>query len=69
MINNSLFTDGAEPPVLPCLQKAFPEKFRPHAHILSIPVTEKMPTFTSNNHDSLGKLFHGFLDHFANTFT
>nr|XP_027207800.1 poly(A) RNA polymerase gld-2 homolog B-like [Penaeus vannamei] len=60
---------GTEPPLLPCLQRAFGEKFRPNAHILSIPVTEKMPTFTSNNHDSLGKLFHGFLDYFANTFT
>lgn len=60
---------GAEPPVLPCLQKAFPDKFRAHDHINSIPITEKMPTFTSNNHDSLGKLFHGFLDYFANKFT
>ncbi|KAK3878022.1 hypothetical protein Pcinc_017319 [Petrolisthes cinctipes] len=60
---------GAEPPVLPCLQKAFPDKFRAHDHINSIPITEKMPTFTSNNRDSLGKLFHGLLDYFANKFT
>ncbi|XP_069942177.1 uncharacterized protein [Cherax quadricarinatus] len=60
---------GVEPPVLPCLQKTFPEKFRAYAQITSIPVTEKMPTFTSNNHDSLGKLLHGFLDYFANKFT
>ncbi|KAG7171314.1 Poly(A) RNA polymerase gld-2 A-like [Homarus americanus] len=60
---------GMEPPVLPCLQKTFPEKFRAATPITSIPVTEKMPTFTSNNHDSLGKLFHGFLDYFANRFT
>lgn len=60
---------GVEPPVLPCLQKAFPEKFRAYAQITSIPVTEKMPAFTSNNHDSLGQLFHGFLNYFANTFT
>ncbi|XP_064084448.1 poly(A) RNA polymerase gld-2-like isoform X1 [Macrobrachium nipponense] len=60
---------GVQPPVLPCLQKSFPDKFHDNAPIMSIPITERMPTFTSNNHDTLGQLFHGFLNYFANTFT
>lgn len=60
---------GVEPPVLPCLQKTYPQKFRACAQITTIPVTERMPTFTSNNYDTLGKLFHGFLNYFANDFT
>lgn len=59
---------GVEPPVLPCLQKIFPEKFRAHGPVTNINVTEKMPIFTSKNTLSLGQLFHGFLDHFANKF-
>ncbi|KAG0730194.1 Poly(A) RNA polymerase gld-2 A [Chionoecetes opilio] len=59
---------GMEPPVLPCLQKIFPEKFRAHGPVTNISVTEKMPAFTSKNTLSLGKLFHGFLDHFANKY-
>ncbi|XP_045137385.1 uncharacterized protein LOC123519860 [Portunus trituberculatus] len=59
---------GVEPPVLPCLQKIFPEKFRAHGPVTNISVTEKMPTFTSKNTFSIGKLFHGFLDHYANKF-
>lgn len=61
-------TEGVEPPVLPCLQKIFPEKFRAHGPVTNISVTEKMPTFTSKNTFSIGKLFHGFLDHYANKF-
>ncbi|XP_068227009.1 uncharacterized protein [Palaemon carinicauda] len=61
--------NGVQPPVLPCLQKNFPDKFHDNAPIMSILITEKMPTFTSNNHETLGQLFHGFLNYFANTFT
>ncbi|CAL4066339.1 unnamed protein product, partial [Meganyctiphanes norvegica] len=60
---------GMDPPVLPCLQKSFPDKFRARSHITSIPVGERLPEFTSNNKDTLGELFLGFLNYYANQFT
>ncbi|KAL7639026.1 UNVERIFIED_CONTAM: hypothetical protein RMT77_010560 [Armadillidium vulgare] len=59
---------GLEVPLLPCLHKAFPDKFSPSNHVFRMPVTERMPLFVSNNKQTLGELFLGFLEYYAHKF-
>ncbi|XP_076047115.1 uncharacterized protein LOC143028620 isoform X3 [Oratosquilla oratoria] len=59
---------GVSPPVLPCLQQVFPERFRSHTPMLNEPIIQPLPKFVSNNKDTLGQLFVGFFDYFANIF-
>ncbi|KAB7494107.1 Poly(A) RNA polymerase gld-2-like protein A, partial [Armadillidium nasatum] len=59
---------GLEVPLLPCLHKAFPDKFSSSNHVFRMPVTERMPLFVSNNKQTLGELFLGFLEYYAHKF-
>ncbi|XP_066510043.1 poly(A) RNA polymerase GLD2-like [Hoplias malabaricus] len=56
-------------PVIPCLQKDYPECFNPVMDIHSVPEGPKsIPPFVSKNHSSLGDLFLGFLKYYATVF-
>ena len=54
--------------MLPSLQMVFPETFKPRQEVLNIPIPEYLPKFISNNKLSLGELFLGFLNYYANEF-
>ena len=56
---------GVSPPVLPCLQKLHPRIFHPESDIFSLPYSLPSPPFTSNNTESLGKLFVGFFKYYT----
>ena len=56
---------GVSPPVLPCLQKSHPRLFNPDSDIFSLPYSLPDPTYTSNNRESLGKLFVGFFQYYT----
>ena len=56
---------GVSPPVLPCLQKSQPRLFNPESDIFSLPYSLPSPQFTSNNTESLGKLFVGFFKYYT----
>lgn len=58
---------GVKPAVLPCLHKMHPEKFHPARDIIQIDMIEDIPSYKSENHQSLGDLFIGFL-HYYSTF-
>ena len=57
---------GVSPPVLPCLQKSHPRIFNPESDIFSLPYSLPSPAYTSNNNESLGKLFVGFFKYYTN---
>ena len=57
---------GVSPPVLPCLQKSHPRIFNPESDIFSLPYSLPSPAYTSNNTESLGKLFVGFFKYYTN---
>ncbi|RMZ95341.1 poly(A) RNA polymerase GLD2-like, partial [Brachionus plicatilis] len=54
-----------KPPVLPVLQKLFPDKFDVDISVSELKLNEDLPTFTSQNSQSLGDLFAGFLNFYA----
>ena len=56
---------GVSPPVLPCLQKSHPRLFNPDSDIFSLPYSLPDPPYTSNNRESLGKLFVGFFQYYT----
>ncbi|KAK7116384.1 poly(A) RNA polymerase GLD2-like [Littorina saxatilis] len=53
------------PPVLPCLQKLYPDRFHMKTDVKNLRLDEPLPELRSKNDDSLGKLFQGFLDYYA----
>lgn len=53
------------PPVLPVLQKLFPDKFDVDINVSELKLNEDLPTFTSQNTQTLGELFAGFLAYYA----
>ncbi|XP_023679027.1 poly(A) RNA polymerase GLD2 [Paramormyrops kingsleyae] len=56
-------------PVIPCLQKDYPECFNPSMEIHLVPEGPKdIPPFKSKNQSALGTLFLGFLKYFATEF-
>ncbi|XP_040052582.1 poly(A) RNA polymerase GLD2 [Gasterosteus aculeatus] len=56
-------------PVLPCLQRDYPECFNPHMDIDMVPEGPKrIPPFISRNQSSLGELLLGFLKYYATDF-
>uniref|UniRef100_A0AAR2LD40 polynucleotide adenylyltransferase n=1 Tax=Pygocentrus nattereri TaxID=42514 RepID=A0AAR2LD40_PYGNA len=56
-------------PVIPCLQKDYPECFSPVMDIHLVPDGPKnIPSFVSKNQSSLGDLLLGFLKYFATVF-
>jgi len=61
---------GLHIPVLPCLQQVRAERFWPEADIRRLqPFTEdELKPLRSNNYLTLGQLFYGFLDYYANQF-
>lgn len=56
------------PPVLPCLQKLYPERFDPSVDLKKLRLDEPLDDLSSKNTDSLGKLFQGFLNYYAFSF-
>ncbi|XP_048253385.1 poly(A) RNA polymerase gld-2 homolog A-like [Haliotis rufescens] len=56
---------GCNPPVLPCLQTQFPKTFQPDADIRELKLNEKLPLTETQNKDSLGDLFLGFLEYYS----
>lgn len=61
---------GLQVPVLPCLQKVRPERFWPEGDIrrLQTFTDEELRPLRSTNQMTLGQLFAGFLDYYANQF-
>lgn len=59
------FLGGVTPPVIPCLHGLYPGKFYPFSDIHSIDMWEQLSTFHSDNHQSLGELFLGFLHYYS----
>ncbi|KAI1905228.1 hypothetical protein AGOR_G00013960 [Albula goreensis] len=56
-------------PVIPCLQREYPECFDPSMDIHLVPEGPKdIPSFTSRNQSSLGDLLIGFLKYYAIVF-
>ncbi|CAF0811092.1 unnamed protein product [Brachionus calyciflorus] len=55
-----------KPPVLPVLQKLFPDKFNIENDVSNLKLNEELPIFTSQNTQTLGELFSGYLDYFSN---
>jgi len=62
---------GVHPPVLTCLQRVRSDRFWPEGDIRRIvPFNEEeLKPLRSNNNLTLGQLFAGFLDYFANQFS
>ncbi|XP_037275570.1 poly(A) RNA polymerase GLD2 isoform X1 [Rhipicephalus microplus] len=59
---------GCEPAVLPSLQKMQPGRFCSDGDVRLLRLGEDLPPWQSANTQSLGALFIGFLDYFANRF-
>lgn len=59
---------GCSPPALPSLQAEYPAVFSATQDVRLINLDDNLPSFSSSNRDTLGELFHGFLDYFANGF-
>lgn len=59
---------GCEPAVLPSLQKMQPDRFCSEGDVRLLRLGEDLPPWRSANTQSLGALFVGFLDFFANRF-
>ena len=55
-----------QPPVLPVLQKLSPEKYNINTDIRTLRLNDNEHAWTSNNVQSLGELFVGFLDYYSN---
>lgn len=64
-IYNVFLTGGVNPPALPCLHEMYPEKFSPTVDIHYIDIQEELPKFSSDNKQSLGELFLGFLHYYT----
>ena len=67
------FVGGCRPPVLPSLQRCYPDWFKPQCDVRTLNVTKTLPApdkyvFRFENHMSLGELLVGFLDYYANRF-
>lgn len=56
---------GTQPHVLPCLQSEMPDKFSNDNNIHHIDIHEKMPQYKSENNQTLGELFYGFLQYYT----
>ncbi|XP_065560787.1 poly(A) RNA polymerase gld-2 homolog A-like isoform X2 [Artemia franciscana] len=61
---------GTSPRVLPCLQQMYDRNFHPNVALGRLkPLTEyELNRFCSKNQESIGDLFLGFLDYYANRF-
>lgn len=59
---------GLDEPVLPNLQKEYPEKFSNSTSILLIKIHEEMPTWKSKNEMGLGELLILFLEYYSRKF-
>lgn len=59
------FIGGVTPPAIPCLHGLYPEKFSPNSEIHNIDIQEELPPFYSDNKQSLGELFLGFLRYYS----
>nr|XP_006626837.2 PREDICTED: poly(A) RNA polymerase GLD2 [Lepisosteus oculatus]XP_015220995.1 PREDICTED: poly(A) RNA polymerase GLD2 [Lepisosteus oculatus]XP_015221003.1 PREDICTED: poly(A) RNA polymerase GLD2 [Lepisosteus oculatus] len=56
-------------PVIPCLQREYPECFNPSMDIHLVPEGPRnIPPYTSKNESTLGDLFLGFLKYYATVF-
>uniref|UniRef100_A0A023GNI4 Putative polya rna polymerase gld-2 protein a n=1 Tax=Amblyomma triste TaxID=251400 RepID=A0A023GNI4_AMBTT len=60
---------GVEPAVLPCLQKMEPGRFPSDGDVRLLRLGEELPQWRSSNTQSLGALFVGFLNFYANRFS
>ncbi|KAL8604442.1 hypothetical protein ACOMHN_042271 [Nucella lapillus] len=56
------------PPVVPCLQMNHSERFNPTVDLRNLQLDEPLFHKPSENRDSLGQLFQGFLNYYAFTF-
>uniref|UniRef100_A0A0L8IHD0 PAP-associated domain-containing protein n=3 Tax=Octopus bimaculoides TaxID=37653 RepID=A0A0L8IHD0_OCTBM len=56
---------GCSRPVLPVLQKLYPDVFSIKNDISSLRLDEELPLYESQNTDSLGDLYIGFLKYYA----
>lgn len=59
---------GCNPPVIPNLQRLYPNKFSNQTDIRSLTLNERMDYPPSNNSQSVGKIFIGFLKYFSEEF-
>jgi len=60
---------GVKPAVLPCLQKTNPNMFSAHSDVRHLSLTmEELVQYKSQNTATLGELFLGFLNYYANEF-
>ncbi|XP_074663084.1 poly(A) RNA polymerase gld-2 homolog A-like [Tubulanus polymorphus] len=59
---------GAEPPVMPSLQKLAPSKFNCDTDIRTLTLSDALPNYNCTNNASLGELFLGFLKYYSETF-
>lgn len=60
---------GCKPPVLPVLQKMQPNRFPSDGDVRMLRLGEDPPQWRSENNQSLGALFAGFVDFYANRFS
>ncbi|BES94256.1 Poly(A) RNA polymerase gld-2 [Nesidiocoris tenuis] len=56
---------AVSPPVLPCLQEMYKDKFNPTNKINKINSLERMKPYQSENTQTLGELFLGFFQYYA----
>jgi poly(A) RNA polymerase GLD2 len=56
---------ACSPPILPCLQKLYPGKFSTKTNITTLRLNEPLEPWTSQNKQSLGEVFNGFLDYYS----
>lgn len=56
---------GVSPPVLPCLHALYPDKFQKILDLSNIDMIESMKSYTSDNRQTMGELFYGFLEYYS----
>ncbi|XP_076355314.1 poly(A) RNA polymerase GLD2-like isoform X1 [Tachypleus tridentatus] len=59
---------GCSTPVLPCLQSIVKDKFLLHSDVRSLKMQEEIPKWNSQNNQTLGELFVGFLNYYSYMF-
>ncbi|XP_076355316.1 poly(A) RNA polymerase GLD2-like isoform X2 [Tachypleus tridentatus] len=60
--------NGCSTPVLPCLQSIVKDKFLLHSDVRSLKMQEEIPKWNSQNNQTLGELFVGFLNYYSYMF-
>lgn len=60
---------GCQPAVLPCLHELMPGHFLPDSDVKSLDLFIELPGFRSENDQTIGELFLGFLEYYSFKFS